>query len=225
MAHKKRKQKVVPISKFGGSTFKKVATPKSSKNKEHISKVGTLTNSTLKTTKTLKSNTQLKRSSMTDKVSKDKKKARDEKGREKWRASPLNEGKPDTNKEAAKDRAITSCHTFVRYRDRNERCISCGGELGDEYHAGHMLEAGNNTELKFHKDNIHAQCVHCNITLNGNRKGYEPRLRRKIGNERVDWLIMVASQKNIVKRDEADYREIAAHFNTLMKDCQLYAIA
>jgi len=218
-------QKVVPISKFGGSTFKKMVTPKPLKNKQHISKIGTLTNSTLKTTKPLKSNTQLKRSSMTDKASKDKKKARDAKGREKWRASPLNKRKPVTNKEAAKVRAITSCHTYVRYRDRNDTCISCGGPLGDECHAGHFLEAGNNTELKFHKDNIHAQCVHCNITLNGNREGYEPRLRRKIGNVRVDWLIMIGSQKNIVKRDEGDYREITAHFNTLMKDCQLYAIA
>lgn len=114
--------------------------------------------------------------------------------------------------------AKSACHSYIRERDKNEKCICCGRELGKNYDAGHFIESGNNPAIRFHEDNIHAQSVYCNQYCGGNSDDYEGRLRAKIGDKRVGYLI---SQKGIsVKRTAEDYLEIENFYKNKLKMLQ-----
>ena len=79
-------------------------------------------------------------------------------------------------------------NTFIRLRDKDQNCISCDITLqGKKYDAGHFYPTTYQV-LRFHEDNIHAQCVRCNRDLHGNQVEYMPRLEKKIGVDRLQWL-------------------------------------
>lgn len=75
---------------------------------------------------------------------------------------------------------------FIRERDEDKPCISCGKYT--TLQAGHFYSGGNYSGLKFTEDNVNGQCKKCNYFLSGNLTEYEKNLRRRIGNERVDAL-------------------------------------
>lgn len=77
---------------------------------------------------------------------------------------------------------------FIRLRDKDEPCISCGKKLGTKYDAGHYRSAGGNPELRFEENNVHAQCVYCNQHLHGNLINYRLGLINRYGLAVVDWL-------------------------------------
>ena len=60
---------------------------------------------------------------------------------------------------------------FIRARDYQQPCISCGTRNNVQYHAGHYLSTGANPELRFIEDNCHKQCSSCNNHLSGNLRG------------------------------------------------------
>jgi hypothetical protein len=78
---------------------------------------------------------------------------------------------------------------FIRYRDREQACISCGRHHEGQYHAGHFRTTGANPELRFNEDNCHRQCAPCNNHLSGNLIAYRPALIAKIGRARFDALM------------------------------------
>lgn len=79
---------------------------------------------------------------------------------------------------------------FIRLRDHQEPCISCGRYHGGQYHAGHYKSVGAYPELRFEELNCHKQCSACNDgnKLSGNIHEYRKGLIRKIGIEQVEWL-------------------------------------
>lgn len=77
---------------------------------------------------------------------------------------------------------------FVRLRDKNDPCISCGRFHQGQWHAGHYRSRGACPELRFNEDNIHKQCAVCNTHKSGNAIDYRINLIRKIGVERVEFL-------------------------------------
>ena len=77
---------------------------------------------------------------------------------------------------------------FIRQRDKDKPCISCGKPLINKFDAGHYRSAGGNPELRFEELNIHGQCVYCNQHLHGNLIDYRIRLIERIGVEKVEWL-------------------------------------
>jgi len=117
-----------------------------------------------------------------------------------------------TRKAAAKE----WCHRYIRIRDQGRPCICCGRPLGEKYDAGHFLESGNNSILRYHEDNIHAQSVYCNQYKGGNSDDYEGRLRIKIGDERVDYLL--ANKGGPIKRTADDYKEIEDYYRVKIKE-------
>lgn len=78
---------------------------------------------------------------------------------------------------------------FIRYRDRDLPCISCGRHHDGQYHAGHFRTTGASPELRFDEDNCHKQCSACNNHLSGNLTAYRPALIAKIGQARFDALM------------------------------------
>lgn len=91
--------------------------------------------------------------------------------------------------------AQAAFNAYVRYRDRNNGCISCGKKhYGDQYggnvDAGHYLSrgSGKGSPLRFHLWNTHLQCVKCNRYKSGAVADYRVGLIWKIGHEKVEWL-------------------------------------
>ncbi len=64
--------------------------------------------------------------------------------------------------------AQTGFNKFIRLRDINEPCISCGRYHEGQYHAGHYRTIGSNPELRFNELNVHKQCSACNNHKSGN---------------------------------------------------------
>lgn len=77
---------------------------------------------------------------------------------------------------------------YIRERDRELPCISCGTYTTVQWEAGHFRSRGKASHLRYHEDNIHAQCHHCNVHLSGNQQQYRINLIAKIGAERVEAL-------------------------------------
>lgn len=89
---------------------------------------------------------------------------------------------------------------FIRARDADRPCISCGVvnppmKPGGQWDAGHYLGRGAYPELRFHEDNCHKQCKSCNggsgkfshkeRTVN---EKYKAELLNRIGQHRLDAL-------------------------------------
>lgn len=77
---------------------------------------------------------------------------------------------------------------WVRVRDKNKPCISCGRVSGCQFHAGHYRTTKAAPQLRFNEDNVHKQCAQCNNHLSGNITEYRIELVKRIGAERVEAL-------------------------------------
>ena len=84
--------------------------------------------------------------------------------------------------------AQTSFNAFIRERDIDLPCISCGRHHTGQYHAGHFLSVGARPELRFCESNAHKQCSACNNYRSGNIALYRIALGNKIGTAMVEWL-------------------------------------
>jgi hypothetical protein len=89
-------------------------------------------------------------------------------------------------------KAQSSVNAYVRIRDKERPCISCGNyitnKIGGNIDAGHYRSRGAAGHLRFNLFNIHAQCVKCNRYDSGNVVDYRIRLIDKIGVFRVERL-------------------------------------
>lgn len=101
-------------------------------------------------------------------------------------------------RKAAKERLLTySDHikmlqsvfnAFIRLRDKNEPCISCGCLTSNKWDAGHLYPTTYQF-LRFHEWNVNKQCsFNCNMSKAGNVAEYRPRLEAKIGSDAMQWL-------------------------------------
>ena len=77
---------------------------------------------------------------------------------------------------------------WVRLRDADLPCVSCGRHHDGQYHAGHWRSVGANPELRFEPLNVWKQCAPCNTHLSGNLVNYRISLLQLIGAEAVAWL-------------------------------------
>ena len=109
----------------------------------------------------------------------------------------LKERKADrVKKESLKSRAQwakeaqTAVNRYVRLRDAHLGCVSCDkpATWQGQWHASHFRSTGAASAVRFNLWNISKSCSICNNWKSGNLSEYEPRLRAKIGDEKVDWL-------------------------------------
>lgn len=84
---------------------------------------------------------------------------------------------------------------LVRFRDRDEVCISCDtvlatldGAPGGGYDAGHYRSRGSAPHLRFDLRNCHGQCKKCNRYRAGNAADYRIGLIVRIGLAAVEAL-------------------------------------
>ncbi|BES72185.1 hypothetical protein RE428_32030 [Marinobacter nanhaiticus D15-8W] len=98
---------------------------------------------------------------------------------------------------------------FIRLRDRDRPCISCGSYTAGQYHAGHYRTTKAAPELRFEELNCHKQCAQCNNFDSGNIVEYRISLIQRIGQEAVDWLEGLHAPK---KYSIDDLEAIKAHY-------------
>jgi hypothetical protein len=86
--------------------------------------------------------------------------------------------------------AQAEVNRYVRLRDFRFGCVSCDrpASWDGQWHASHFRSVGAASAVRFNLWNIHKACSICNNWKSGNLSEYEPRLRERIGADRVDWL-------------------------------------
>jgi len=94
----------------------------------------------------------------------------------------------------------TVFNKYIRLRDKNEPCISCGRNeveyvFGGAWDCGHYRSCGAQHQLRFNPLNAHKQCKVCNggsakYAKKGETvgKSYRINLIEKIGFKNVEWL-------------------------------------
>lgn len=111
--------------------------------------------------------------------------------------------------------AQAAFNAFIRERDKDLPCVSCGRVHNGQYHAGHYRTVGSCPELRFEELNNHKQCAPCNNHLSGNLINYRRNLIIKIGLEKVEWL---EGPHPPLKLTIEDIRAIKAKYKQLLKD-------
>lgn len=111
-------------------------------------------------------------------------------------------------------RATTVFNLFIRNRDKNKGCISCGKPVNQ---AGHFYEASAHTRMRFMEDNTQGQCIRCNHYLSGNLNEYRKNLIKRIGIERLEKLDMLAGIKTGFKWDRFTLIETIEKYKALNK--------
>ena len=82
----------------------------------------------------------------------------------------------------------TAFNAYIRKRDEDLPCISCGKDNNKQFHAGHYRSVGSAPHLRFNEINVWRQCATCNTYLHGNLIEYRKELVNRIGVDKVEWL-------------------------------------
>ena len=138
------------------------------------------------------------------------------------------------NKKALKDNdtkirlpaAQKSFNAFIRERDKDLTCVSCGQFVVKDmpfgkYDCGHFKTIGGYPELRFEELNAHKQCKKCNGGA-GNyskkdttvSKEYRINLIKKIGLDNVEWIEGPHEPK---KYTCADLKKIELYYKNKLK--------
>ncbi len=99
-------------------------------------------------------------------------------------------------------------NTFIRERDKNLGCISCGAMVTE---AGHYRSAGHYTSLRFNEMNTNGQCTRCNCFLSGNLINYRSGLVKRYGEQKV--LMLEASGRNVKRWARAELDAIISEYS------------
>lgn len=113
--------------------------------------------------------------------------------------------------------AQTIFNRYIRLRDHDLPCISCGRHHNGAYDAGHYRSVGAAPQLRFDERNVHKQCVPCNQHKSGNAIEYRMGLGARLG------LLAVVSLEsdNTVKRWTIDdAKEIIRIYRAKIKELQ-----
>ncbi|MFA5040025.1 MAG: recombination protein NinG [Bdellovibrionales bacterium] len=125
----------------------------------------------------------------------------------------------DSDKNVLKRKAIEVFNAYIRARDKDKPCVSCGyiGE-GRQFHAGHYRPAGNVAILRFDERNVHRQCSICNNHLSGNLVNYRFELINRIGLDQVEELEATNDPKQYTIEE---YAEIIKKYKQRIKNIQI----
>lgn len=107
---------------------------------------------------------------------------------------------------------------WIRARDANDGCISCGTVKSKIWHAGHYFKAELFTGMIFHEMNVNKQCEKCNTFLDGNESGYRKGLVKKYGSEAVYELEEISDGNRMHKFTREELIEIKKEYQRRLKE-------
>ncbi|OTA14220.1 protein ninG [Xenorhabdus beddingii] len=126
------------------------------------------------------------------KRNKDREKAEQKLQQERRRKEIANRDKLKARRLAVKPRsywiqqAQKAVNAYIRERDRDLPCVSCGTFTSAQWDAGHYRTTAAAPQLRFDERNIQRQCVVCNQHKSGNLVPYRVELIRRIGLAEVE---------------------------------------
>jgi hypothetical protein len=144
---------------------------------------------------------------------------KDQKEQREWKAEKaVLKGKLKTLSEYEAD-AKKSFQKWVRMRDKDLPCISCGNLNTTDWAGGHFYSAGMYSGLMFDERNCHKQCnSHCNKFLSGNLLEYRKGLLKRYGSEFVDQLDQISNEKRNYKYSKEELIAKKLKFDILIKE-------
>lgn len=154
-------------------------------------------------------------------------KAERKKAKEARAAAKVDRAETRRRKESAKTpqklkkEAEHEFNAFIRARDAHLPCISCGAPPPDlsglhaGRDAGHYRSVGSAAHLRYHEDNVNAQCVHCNQHGAGRAVEYRIGLIARIGEARV---VALETNNTIRKWQHDELREIRDTYKAKLKE-------
>jgi hypothetical protein len=100
-------------------------------------------------------------------------------------------------------------NAFIRERDADLPCISCGRHSTGVFHAGHYRSVAAAPQLRFDEQNVNKQCgFNCNVSKSGNILEYRIGLIRKYGIEAVEALENNSTSRRWTIQDAKDIKAI-----------------
>ena len=105
---------------------------------------------------------------------------------------------------------------YIRLRDREKGCISCGTPLQNrKFDAGHFFPT-TYEGIRFNEDNVHGQCVPCNREKHGNIHEYRKRITQRISKDELQWLDDNRYIK--LKLSKIELKELVEKYKKKIKD-------
>ena len=110
-------------------------------------------------------------------------------------------------------------NTFIRLRDQDELCISCGLYFNVK-DAGHYFPTQGYDGLRFNELNVNGECPGCNRFNEGHLIGYGENLPEKIGIEAYKELKQKAREYKMYgnKWSRSDLMEKIAYYKMKVKE-------
>lgn len=109
---------------------------------------------------------------------------------------------------------------WIRLRDKDQPCISCGCTTAKQWDAGHFLKAELFSGLIFNEFNVFRQCSSCNNYLSGNELMYRKGLIKRIGVEKVEELESMADSMRIHKYSNEELQSIVKIYSLKIKQLE-----
>ena len=131
-----------------------------------------------------------------------------EKGELKTKLKKLSEYESEAKKEFQK---------WIRLRDKDQPCISCGVFETKLWDGGHYKKAELYFGVIFDKMNVHKQCRKCNRFLGGNELNYREGLISRYGIDYVEEIEIRAKKTRNNKLNKHELTEIKIKYRELNK--------
>ncbi|CAB4152963.1 Bacteriophage lambda NinG [uncultured Caudovirales phage] len=113
-------------------------------------------------------------------------------------------------------------NAYIRARDADKPCISCGvplqkEALGGGFDCGHYRSVGSAPHLRFSPDNAHGQCKRCNLYMSGNAIEYRACLINRYG---VRFVELVEADQCVRKYTIDGIKQVTSDYKRLKKELE-----
>jgi hypothetical protein len=98
---------------------------------------------------------------------------------------------------------------FIRLRDKDKGCISCGATVTE---AGHYYSQGHHSALRFNEINTNGQCTRCNCFLHGNLIKYREGILKRWGKDKLLLLEIAVIRQAVKKWTRWELEQIIKHY-------------
>jgi len=113
--------------------------------------------------------------------------------------------------------AKKSFQKWVRLRDEELGCISCGTDKAKSWHGSHFYSANLYSGLIFDERNVHKSCDYCNVFLHGNLLEYRKGLIARYGLEYVEQLESISNESRVYKYTKDELIQIKKKYDDKIK--------
>lgn len=119
--------------------------------------------------------------------------------------------------------AKTAFQRWIRERDSELPCISCGNPKAADWAGGHYFAAGQYSGLIFDETNCHKQCnTYCNMHLSGNLLEYRKGLIKRYGIEYVEIMEEKSNRLRNYKYTKSELIELKKKYSKPFKIIGIY---